>query len=174
MNRSRDWLKTPVMTIAAMQPTAVAPMRNAALRNAWPRRGWARIATVTAEDEAESSCSQNAAASASIMAIQMRVANAHSLSGMPARLAGTGASVLSAAADITSARYGPFASSAMSIKRPFHQAPFASTAICFMGPGIDISGLPRPPRGRWTVALRCCGLSNVSSRILSGGIMRKL
>ena len=47
----------------------------------------ARMPTVTAADEALSSCSQNAAYSATIMAAQIRSANAQAESGNPAMAA---------------------------------------------------------------------------------------
>jgi hypothetical protein len=49
-----------VMTTDIVAPISVAAILLAALASAAPRVGCARIATVTAADEAPPSCSQNA------------------------------------------------------------------------------------------------------------------
>jgi hypothetical protein len=64
-----------------MNPTAVPRHRCRALDRAWSRVGWARIATVTAADDGFSSWSQNAAQSASIVAIHIRKAKAQAPAG---------------------------------------------------------------------------------------------
>ena len=67
--------------------------RKPAFSRACPRVGKARIATVIAADEAESSCSQKPAYSATTTAIQIRKARDHEASGKPAKLKGAGAVV---------------------------------------------------------------------------------
>src|SRR5262245_22675873 len=90
-SRSLACEKVPTRTIAAATPMAVPIDRKPAFSRTCPRVGKASMATVIAADEADLSCSQKPAYSATTTAIQMRNANDQEASGRPAKAKRAGA-----------------------------------------------------------------------------------
>ena len=73
------------MIMAAVTPMTVAIRRKQAFSRARPRVGSARIATVTAAVDGNSSSSQKLAAKATTTANQIRIPKAQELAGTPAK-----------------------------------------------------------------------------------------